>query len=67
MKTTTYTTLIWTDPRLAFDQSDYDGIDRFHINSEEVSKKDILKKYYTNKIVGKSPFFLQNCRFGFQI
>ena len=36
MKTTTYTTLIWTDPRLAFDQSDYDGIDRFHINSEEV-------------------------------
>ena len=37
MKTTTYTTLIWTDPRLAFDQSDYDGIDRFHINSEEVS------------------------------
>jgi len=41
MKTTTYTTLIWTDPRLAFDQSDYDGIDRFHINSEEIWLPDI--------------------------
>jgi len=41
LRTNTWTTFIWTDPRLAFDKADYDGIDRFQISSEEVWLPDI--------------------------